>query len=171
MAPNSASEPDLDIPDSPLPTRAMVADSARDAGAAPKPGSLTGTEKRVAAASIVGGGLVTLLILMSRTGVSAVPPPRPVAARPCPRVPPQFVGGGHGGESDMDRRERDTWVTRSRGAFAYEVLADKPVASGCARCARPVVRCEGNVSTSLCSRTPPRRSSRHARSHRHHATR
>ena len=41
---------------------------------------------------------------------------------------------------------RDTWVSRSRGAFAYEVLADKPV-SIWMRTVRPalVVRCDANV--------------------------
>src|SRR6187455_1289348 len=78
MAPNSVDGPDLDIPDSPLADPVQWVPTPPDAPLPlPKPGTLTATEKRVAAASIVGGALVTLVILMARTGASAADPAHP----------------------------------------------------------------------------------------------
>ncbi len=147
MAPNSAGEPDLDIPDSPLSEPVPWLPTPRETPApAPSPGSLTGKEKRVAVASVVGGGLVTLLILMSRTGVSAVPPPRPAAAPVPATAAAVSLAAATAASPTWTDENRDTWVTRSRGAFAYEVQADKPV-SVWMRTVRPalVVRCERNV--------------------------
>ena len=149
MAPNSADEPEVDFPDSPLADPVQWVPTPPDAPAPlPKPGTLNATEKRVAAASIVGGALVTLVILMARTGASATDPAHPSTThRPAPvRAAAASPLPGSERSPAWTDEKRDTWVSRSRGAFAYEVVADKPV-SIWMRTVRPalVVRCDANV--------------------------
>ena len=108
--------------------------------------SLTGTEKRVAAASVLGGGVLTLLVLMTRTGASvspgAQPSTIPVPVRAAAAVSTAVVAT----TPAWTEENRDTWIAGARGAVAFEVPADKPV-SVWMRTVRPslVVRCEANV--------------------------
>jgi hypothetical protein len=137
-------EPDDPRPDSPS------ADSPDEAAApsgttAPAP-TLTRLEKRVAAASIVAGGLLTMLILMMRAGASASPPSDPVAVpAPGPATAVSAAAAADSGPAWTDGNS-ETWIGTSRRAVAYEVPADKPV-SVWMRTVRPalVVRCERNI--------------------------
>jgi len=146
MGPNSAGEPDLEITDSPLSEPVQWVPTPPDTPAPPPKPGLSGTEMRVAAASLVGGGLLTLLIMMTRTGASAAPPPGPAAARVPARAAAVSLVAATESAPRWTDENRDAWVTRSRGAFAYEVPADKPV-SVWMRTVQPalVVRCEANV--------------------------
>src|SRR5688572_6353983 len=145
MAPNSAGEPDLDIPDSPLSEPVhWVPNLPEAAPPAPKPGTLTATEKRVAVASIVAGAVVTLLVL-TQTAASSAPSPRTAPAPAPVRAAAVSLVSTEASPAWTDQN-RDNWVSRSRGSFAYEVLADKSV-SVWMRTVRPalVVRCDANV--------------------------
>jgi hypothetical protein len=141
MAPIFAGGPDDAAPDSPSAERL---DEAAAPGATAPAGSLTRLEKRVAAASIVAGGLLTMLILVMRAGASAnhssdvVPasgPAAPVSAAAAATVAPAWTD-----------ENRETWIGSSRRAVAYEVPADKPV-SVWMRVVQPalVFRCERNM--------------------------
>lgn len=108
------------------------------------PAILSGMEKRVAAGSVIAGGMLTLLILMTRAGASAAPPPNPTPT-PAP-VATQPAGTAADAGPGWSDENSDTWVAGSRGAVAFEVSATKPVALWM-RTATPVlvVRCEGKV--------------------------
>lgn len=105
--------------------------------------SLTQVEKLVAAASVVAGALLTMLVLLTRVGVSAssptdaVPPPQPAAA--------VATAAASSATLEWTDANRDEWVD-SRRAVAYEVPADRTV-NAWMRTVRPalVVRCEGNA--------------------------
>src|SRR5918993_5840143 len=145
MAPNSAGEPDLDIPDSPLSDPVHWVPNVPEAPPPlPKPGTLTATEKRIAVASVAAGAVVTLLVL-TQTAASSVPTPG-TAPAPAPVRAAALSPVATGASPTWSDQNRDNWVSRSRGSFAYEVLADKSV-SVWMRTVRPslVVRCDANV--------------------------
>ena len=141
MAPILAGEPDAPAPDSPSAERP---DEAASPGPTAPAASLTRLEKRVAAASIVAGGLLTMLILIMRAGASAnhssdsVPVPGPAAAV-------SAAGAANAAPAWTDENS-EAWIGGSRRAVAYEVPADKPV-SVWMRTVQPalVVRCERNI--------------------------
>jgi len=139
MAPIFAGDPDDPAHDSPS---AEPADSAGASSGSPS--SLTRLEKRVAVASIIAGGLVTLVILMMRAGASASASPGPAAA-PIPAAAVSAAAAADGGPAWTDANS-ETWIRSARRAVAYEVPADKPV-SVWMRTVRPalVVRCERNI--------------------------
>lgn len=142
MAPIFAGEPDDAAPDSPSAERPDQA--AASPGATAPASSLTRLEKRVAAASIVAGGLLTMLILMMRAGASASPPSDPVPA-PGPAAAESTAAVADARPAWTDEN-RATWIGSSRRAVAYEVPADTRV-SIWMRTVRPalVVRCERNI--------------------------
>jgi len=141
MAPIFAGEPDDAAPDSPSAERPDEA--AASSGTSAPASSLTPLEKRIAAASIVAGGLLTMLILMMRAGASASPPSEPVPA-PGPATAVSAAAADSGPAWTDENSE--TWIRSSRRAVAFEVPADKPV-SVWMRTVRPalVVRCERNI--------------------------
>ena len=119
---------------------------------APTPRSFSGWRKPAAAAGVLGGGVLMLLVVMTCTGASVSlalppsPPPVPVGASvgvsqpvagstPVVATAPAWTDGN-----------RETWIAGSRRAVAYEVPADRQI-SVWMRTVRPslVVRCEGNV--------------------------
>lgn len=108
--------------------------------------SLTGREKSLAAASVVGAGVLTLIVLMTRTGgtVSTAPPPssKPIPVRASAITSAPVVGSSPA----WTEENRATWIAGARGALAFEVQADKPVGVWM-RTVRPslVVRCEENL--------------------------
>jgi hypothetical protein len=142
MAPIFAGEQDDAAPDSPSAERPDEA--AASSGASAPASSLTRLEKRIAAASIVAGGLLTMLILMMRAGASASPPLEPVPA-PGPATAVSAATAADSGPAWTDGNS-ETWIRSARRAVAYEVPADKPV-SVWMRTVRPalVVRCERNI--------------------------
>jgi hypothetical protein len=141
MAPIFADEPDDPAPDSPSAERP---DEAASPGATAPASSLTRLEKRVAAASIVAGALLTMLILMMRGGASASPSPDSEAA-PGPAAAASAAAAANAAPAWTDEN-REAWIGGSRRAVAYEVPADKPV-SVWMRTVQPalVVRCERNI--------------------------
>jgi hypothetical protein len=142
MAPIVAGEPDGPTPDSPAAERPDEA--AASPGPAAPASSLTHLEKRVAAASIVAGGLLTMLILMMRAGASASPPSDPA---PVPGSPSAVSAAAAANAAPAWTDENsEAWIGGSRRAVAYEVPADRLV-SVWMRTVRPalVVRCERNI--------------------------
>ena len=140
MAPIFAGEPDDPAPDSPSAERP---DEAASIEATAPALSLTRLEKRVAAASIVAGGLLTMLILMMRAGASASPPSD---SEPVPGPVALVSAAAANATPAWSDENSATWIGGSRRAVAYEVPADKPV-SVWMRTVQPalVVRCERNI--------------------------
>jgi hypothetical protein len=117
----------------------------READSAPSR-SFTGTEKRVAAASVLGGGVLMVLVLMTRTGASVSPAVQPSPAPVPVRAAAVVLASNVAMAPAWTEENRETWIAGARRAAAFEVQADKPV-SVWMRTVRPslVVRCEAKV--------------------------